>query len=89
MENTERVTHLEAQAGCQLMDGWEGHPGPHTSEGRCVLKGAMERPEVQCLPHNEWKDWNKHGSVAKKLPAHAGNVGSIPDPGRPHMLQGN
>ena len=29
------------------------------------------------------------GSVVKSLPANAGDRGSIPDPGRPHMLGGN
>ena len=29
------------------------------------------------------------GSVVKSLPANAGDTGSIPDPGRPHMLGGN
>ena len=28
------------------------------------------------------------GSVVKNLPANAGDVGSIPGPGRSHMLQG-
>ena len=28
-------------------------------------------------------------SVVKNLPANAGDMGSIPDLGRPHMLQGN
>ena len=29
------------------------------------------------------------GSVVKNLPANAGDMGSIPDPGRSHMLQSN
>ena len=29
------------------------------------------------------------GSVVKNLPAHAGDMGSIPDLGRSHMLQSN
>ena len=29
------------------------------------------------------------GSVVKSLPANAGDRGSIPDPGRSHMLGGN
>ena len=29
------------------------------------------------------------GSLVKNLPANAGDTGSIPDLGRPHMLQGN
>ena len=29
------------------------------------------------------------GSVVKNLPANAGDKGSIPDPGRSHMLLGN
>ena len=29
------------------------------------------------------------GSVVKKLPANAGDVGSIPSPGESHMLQSN
>ena len=29
------------------------------------------------------------GSVVKNLPANAGDMGLIPDPGRSHMLQGN
>ena len=29
------------------------------------------------------------GPGVKNLPAHAGDVGSIPGPGRPHMPQGN
>ena len=29
------------------------------------------------------------GQVVKNPPANAGDMGSIPDPGRPHMLQSN
>ena len=29
------------------------------------------------------------GSVVKNPPANVGDMGLIPDPGRPHLLQGN
>jgi len=29
------------------------------------------------------------GSVVKNPPANAGDTGAVPDPGRPHMPQGN
>ena len=29
------------------------------------------------------------GPVVKNLPANAGHMGSVPDPGRSHMPQGN
>ena len=44
-----------------------------------VLKGLVER-DIGGLPG---------GSVVKDPPASAGDTGSIPDPGRSHMLRSN
>ena len=40
-----------------------------------------------CLFELKYHTWAFHGgSAVKNPPAHAGNTGSIPDPGRSHML---
>jgi len=47
-----------------------------------VVEGQREKKK----PH---KRGFPGGSVVKNLPANAGDVGSIPDPGRFHVLQSN
>ena len=42
----------------------------------------------RCLRRTRWGDF-PGGSVVKNPPANAGDVGSIPDPGRSHMRRAN
>ena len=52
-----------------------------------VLKAIFD--PVKLVPVKKRKRGTPGGSVIKKFPASAGDMGSIPGPGRSHMLQSN
>ena len=67
--------------------------GPARPELRWRLSGSSSR--VFCFPEASRARLSVHcggfpgGSVVKNPPAHAGDKGSIPGPGRSHMLRSN
>ena len=57
-------------------------------DGGEVKRGGERKPRGYCLRVRAWGDF-PGGSVGKNLPADAGNMGIISDPGRSHMPQGS
>ena len=53
------------------------------------LHGRELRFHKSCDAEKKKKKDFPGGAVDKNPPANAGDTGSIPGPGRPHMLQGN
>ena len=53
-----------------------------------MKRGGERKPRGYCLRVRAWGDF-PGGSVGKNLPADAGNMGIISDPGRSHMPQGS
>ena len=56
------------------------HPKNCWNLKKYICKATRYKTNIQGFPC---------GSVVKNLPANAGDKGSIPDPGRSHMLLGN
>ena len=53
-----------------------------------LLRGKKYRPRILYsakLPFKSEQEGFPGGSVVKNSPANAGDIGSIPDPGRSHM----
>ena len=60
-----------------------------TGYGRQAGRQRRELEDARGLGHENHQQGFPRGSVVKNLPANAGDTGSIPGPGRYHMLWSN
>ena len=66
--------------GFSRQEYWSGLPYPPP--------GDLPKPEIKMEPNIPFPDFPGH-PVVGNLPARAGDMGLIPNPGRSHMLWGN
>ena len=76
------------------MSTWLNYGSPGGKE--CRVTGGVESPVLKCkMSHSDnisrsSETWDfPGGPVVDSLPANAGDMGSIPVPGRSHMPRGN
>ena len=63
----------------------KGCPAAFHPDGSFVSAGLSAHPLLKACGLGDFPG----GAVVKSLPANAGDTGSIPGPGRSHMLQSN